>query len=63
MAQRTADKTKLAITQINNYEQSIDMKIGMQTDFIQNKVIIEVAAFENGQGEGSKMISRLAVTA
>lgn len=64
VAQKEFDKTKAGIAALADYETSTERKIATQkNDFIFNKVVVVVNSFEDGQGEGSKALGRLAGTA
>ncbi|WP_323758388.1 hypothetical protein [Roseivirga sp.] len=64
VSQKEFDKTKAGIATLADYETSTERKMGSQkNDFIFNKVVVVVNSFEDGQGEGSKALGRLAGTA
>lgn len=64
VSQKEFDPTKAGIASITNFEASTERKIATQkNDFIFNKVVVVINSFEDGQGEGSKALGRLAGTA
>tara|TARA_R110001599_G_scaffold131048_2_gene306653 strand:- start:5504 stop:6511 length:1008 start_codon:yes stop_codon:yes gene_type:complete len=64
VSQKEFDKTKSGIATLADFETGTERKIGSQkNDFIFNKVVVVVSSFEDGQGEGSKALGRLAGTA
>lgn len=64
VSQKEFDKTKAGIATLADYETNTERKMGSQrNDFIFNKVVVVVNSFEDGQGEGSKALGRLAGTA
>ena len=60
VAQRTVDKENSSpLAQFGNYEESTENKVvNQKTDYIFNKVVLEVIVFENSQSELSRTLNR-----
>jgi hypothetical protein len=64
VSKKEFDKSKAGIAMLADYEEGVERKMGTAKDnFIFNKVVVVVNSFEDGQGEGSKALGRLAGTA